>query len=307
MEVRVTGVSMSLRRVFSVLVFASVLLLLSERVHAQEEVQPDSLVSITLNDGTTLRGRIVQEDADTISMVTLGGLAVKIPRSSVVSIERIRGRVVGGQFYRSDPNYSRLLLSPTGRPLRKGEGYFSDFYIVLPGIAYGLTDNVSVLAGVSLIPGLGLNEQLFYVAPRIGTQASDAVAVSAGVLYMTLLEEGISGGIVFGVGTFGEEDKSFTVGIGLPYLKEKGQEFQFGENPILMLGGNVRLSGSIALISENWLILGDNFDLGQQPFTLALRFFGERIAVDLGAIMVGELIKEGFPIPLLSFVYHFGT
>lgn len=297
---------MTLRRVLSVLMVAGVLLLLSERVHAQEEVEPDSLVSITLNDGTTLRGRIVQEDEDTVSIMTLGGLEVKIPRSSVISSERIHGRLVGGQFYRSDPNYSRLLLSPTGRPLRKGEGYFSDFWIFFPGVAYGLTENVSVLAGMTILPGLGLDEQLYYVAPRVSSQVSDAVAVSAGALYMTLLTESISGGIVFGVTTFGQEDKSFTAGLGLPFLKEEGQDFEFGEHPILMLGGNVRLSGSIALVSENWFILGGDFDLSEQPFTLALRFFGERIAVDVGVLLVGSILDEGFPVPLLSFTYNFG-
>ena len=295
------------RRLITALLFASIFLLLPVRTSAQAEAQSDSLVSVALNDGTTMQGRIIQEREDTITIVTLGGLEVKIPRSSVVSIEPIRGRVVGGRLYRTDPNYSRLLLSPTGRPLHKGDGYFSDFWVFFPGVAYGLTENVSMLAGMTILPGLGLDEQLYYVAPRIGTRASDNVAVSAGALYMTLLTEGISGGIVFGVATFGQEDKSFTAGLGLPYLKEEGRDFAFAENPILMLGGNVRLGNSIALVTENWLILGDGFDLGEQPFTLALRFIGERIAVDAGVLVVGSILDEGFPVPLLSFTYNFGN
>ena len=46
--------------------------------------------------------------------------------------------------------------------------------------------------------------------------------------------------------------------------------------------------------------------LAQQPFGLAVRFFGERVAVDAGFILVGEILKEGFPLPWLSFVYNFG-
>jgi hypothetical protein len=59
-----------------------------------------------------------------------------------------------------DPNYSRLLFAPTGRPLRAGDGYFSDYELLFPGVAYGLTDNVTLAGGVAIVPGLGLGEQL---------------------------------------------------------------------------------------------------------------------------------------------------
>jgi hypothetical protein len=45
-----------------------------------------------------------------------------------------------------DPNYSRLLFAPTGRPLKKGDGYFSDYEVLFPGLAVGLTDHVSQAA-----------------------------------------------------------------------------------------------------------------------------------------------------------------
>jgi hypothetical protein len=67
-----------------------------------------------------------------------------------------------------DPNYSRLLFSPTGRPLRKGDGYFSDYELVFPGVAVGVTDHLSIAGGVSIVPGLRLSEQVAYVSPRLG-------------------------------------------------------------------------------------------------------------------------------------------
>ena len=70
-----------------------------------------------------------------------------------------------------DPNYSRLLFSPTGRPLKKGDGYFSDYELLFPGVAVGLTDNLSIAGGVSLIPGLGLDEQVLYVSPKLGVES----------------------------------------------------------------------------------------------------------------------------------------
>ena len=264
----------------------------------------DSLVSISLKDGTKLQGKIVRRDETSLTVETMGGLEVKVPKSLIISLKPVRGRVVEGVYQRFDPNYSRLMFAPTGRPLRKGEGYFSDYYVFFPGISYGFTDNISLMAGFSIIPGLGVTEQLRYVAPRIGIQTSDEFAVSAGALYVSAGEG--AAGIAFCVASMGQQDKSFTAGLGLGYTKEEDEEFEFAKHPILMLGGNVRLSNNLALVSENWIITGEGFGLGEQPFALTLRFFGENLAVDVGAILIGEVLEEGFPIPWLSFVYNFG-
>jgi hypothetical protein len=236
--------------------------------------------------------------------VTPAGLKVDVPKSSIISIKKLRGRMVEGRLYRFDPNYSRLLFAPTGRPLRKGEGYFFDTYVFFPGIAWGLTDNFSLMAGMSVVPGVDIGDQLKYLAPRIGFQTSDEMAVSFGALYATV--EGDAAGIAFAVATTGQPDKSFTAGLGLGYTKAEGADFEFGDHPVILLGGNIRLSNSTALVSENWLITGGDFKFGEQPFALAIRFFGERLAADVGAILIGEVIEEGFPIPWLSFTYNFG-
>ncbi|MDH5721633.1 MAG: hypothetical protein OEZ13_13585 [Spirochaetia bacterium] len=38
---------------------------------------------------------------------------------------------------------------------------------------------------------------------------------------------------------------------------------------------------------------------------LAVRFFGKQIAVDAGFIFIGEMLKQGFPAPWVSFIYNF--
>jgi hypothetical protein len=201
-----------------------------------------------------------------------------------------------------DPNYSRLLFAPTGRPLRRGDGYISDHELVFPGFAVGLTDNVSLAGGVSVLPGLGLTEQVAYFSPSVGFDLSDRAAVSLGALVVSAPADLGSAGIVFGVGTFGSRDHSLSVGLGL--ARELGRWHGEAE-PILMVGGQTRLSKSIALVSENWIVLDGDTGLGQQPFGLALRFFGERLSADLGFIFVGEALEEGFPVPWVSVSYHF--
>ena len=220
----------------------------------------------------------------------------------VETSERVETSATGlGEGY--DPNYSRLMFAPTGRPLRKGDGYVSDHELVFPGFAVGLTDNLSLAGGVSILPGLGLTDQVAYFSPRVGFHLSDRAAVSVGALVVGAPADLGSAGIAFGVGTFGSRDHSLSVGLGLG--RDLGRSHGDAE-PILMVGGQTRLSKSIALVSENWIVLDGHTGLGQQPFGLALRFFGERLSADMGFILVGEALDEGFPIPWVSVSYHFG-
>lgn len=64
----------------------------------------------------------------------------------------------------------------------------------------------------------------------------------------------MAAGIAFLVVTFGERDRCFTLGLGLGYTKEEDEDLEFAEHPIIMFDGNARLSNSLALISENWII-----------------------------------------------------
>ena len=66
------------------------------------------------------------------------------------------------------------------------------------------------------------------------------------------------------------------------------------------------MARNISLLSETWLSPDRDFDLGRQPFGFALRFHGGRLSADVGFVMVPDDLDEGFPVPWLSFTYHFG-
>ncbi len=269
------------------------------------EIPQDSLISVNLKDGSQLNGRIIRRDSLNITFRTFSGLQLEIPLQIIKSFDPVQGREDKGEFRRFDPNYSRLLFAPTGRPLAKGKGYISDYYIFFPGVSYGFTNNISAMAGFSILPGMDFSEQMYYLAPRFGFYISKQFSVSAGALYMSNIDAEVAAGLGFMVATYGPQDRSLTAGIGFGFFKDEDSDFRFHEYPIIMLGGNWRLSNSIALISENWIITGTDFNLSSQPFSIAMRFFGSRIAVDFGFLLIGEVLKEGFPVPWLSFAYNF--
>lgn len=310
---------MKINRIYAVLIIALALSIISA-AHSSELIvkrtqnsqdkkkQPpqDSLIVIELKDGTILKGNVLQKSESALLIETTSGLEVRIPFDKIESHRFVLQGSDEEKFERSDPNYSRLMFGPTGRPLHNGEGYFSDYYIFFPGMSYGFTDNFTLMAGFSIIPGASFNEQLKFISPKIGIQSSDEFAMSVGALYITVAGE-FAAGIAYGVATFGGINKSLTTGIGFGFSKEEGESLNWADTPILMLGGNIRLSNSIALVSENWIILDDEIGFENQPFGLALRFFGDRVAADAGFIITAEVLKHGFPVPWLSFVYNFGN
>ena len=279
------------------------------------------VVTITLKDGGTLVGRIVQEDDTCVTLRTASGAELKLPRSAIGAHE-VQGaqRAAALSSPLSDPNESRLMFAPTGRPLGKGNGYFSDHYVLFPGFAIGVTKNVSLAGGVSMIPALGLSEQVFYVSASSAWKLGDKASLAVGGLYAAGPEEDIGGGAaLFGVTTFGPSDRSLSVGVAWLAAREeqyvdgpRGEivgshsEWRFREAPVLLLGGSLRVARNVSLVSESWLFLGKDFDLSQQPFGLAVRFFSGRISADVGVVVVADVVKEGFPVPWLSFSYHFG-
>jgi hypothetical protein len=211
------------------------------------------------------------------------------------------------------------MFAPSGRPLRKGDGYFSDHYVLFPGFAYGLNDHFSVSGGVSVIPGLGFDEQLLYVSSSVGWRFQKNVAFSVGGLYATGTEANEAGALLFGVASFGHPDRSLSVGLGLAalrneeyytddrgYVSDIRTTWQVRDAPIVMVGGTFRVAKRISLVTESWLFLGSDFELSDQPFGLGLRFFGDRLSVDVGFVLVADVLDEGFPVPWLSFTYHFG-
>jgi hypothetical protein len=109
-------------------------------------------------------------------------------------------------------------------------------------------------------------------------------------------------GIGFAVGTFGGPDRSVSAGVGM--LKVSGED---SVTPLLMLGGTSTISNHVAFVGETWIRADGEFRASEQPIGVGLRFFGDRLSADVGVVLVGELLDEGFPLPWGSISYHFGN
>jgi hypothetical protein len=254
------------------------------------------LVVLTLRDGSTLIGRVLEVTPTTVRFASAVGES-SIPREAIRGVRITAASAShGGEFWPEDPSRSRLFFAPTGRTLRRGEAYFSDAYVLFPSIQGGITDRISLGGGVSLIPFVSLDEQLFYLTPKVGVYASPTLNVSVGALIAGVGRAFDAGpvGIAYAVSTFGGEEANVTAGVGFGFDRTNTS------NAVLMLGGERRITRNVALLTENYL-----FSDGGTTAVVSggVRFLGEKIAVDLAGFTANGL--NGIPIPYVAFIYRF--
>jgi hypothetical protein len=255
---------------------------------------PDSahMQILTLSDGSKIFGRIVAASGDTVAFQSQAG-TMQLATARIKEVKEIQtADMHEGNYWFPNPNSTRLFFAPSGQMLKKGDGYFSDYELFFPGFAYGVTDNVSIGGGVSIVPA-GVEDQAYYVTPKIGFSPSDEVHLAAGVLFAGT--RGGTGGVYYGVGTFGNDDASVTLGGGYGFA---GGEIE--SKPVGMIGGELRIAPRVGIVTENYLLpISENNFL----YSFGLRFMGEKMTTDLALVNVSGSNIIG--VPYVDFVFRF--
>lgn len=263
---------------------------------------PDSnyVQILSTRDGSTNIGRITHIRESEIEFKTDFG-KITIPISKIKDIKIVASSSIkNGRYWFPNPNATRLYFSPTARMLGQGEGYFSDYYVFFPGVSYGVTNNITIGGGMSLFPGGGVNKQIYYLTPKVGIKASKHLSCAVGTLLIKLPaifdNDSHKAGVLYGVSTYGTPDKNLTFGFGYGFV-----DGTFAEKPMLLIGGEKRLSRRIAFVSENWIFPGVDHPL----ISYGLRFFGESLSIDLAFLNVWGDDSAYTTVPYMDFVFKF--
>lgn len=275
----------------------------------------DTLYEVRLADGSTIIGRVIAADSVRVTLETANAVRVEVPLEQIVSLRPSRGRVEKGEMWPEDPNASRLFFGPTARTVGRGEGYFGVFEVLFPYFAYGATDDITLSFGIPVIPEfIG---DAFYIAPKVRFLNTEKTQLGAGVLAF-FVRDGVdidqgTFGMGYAVGTFGTRDNAITVGAGWGFTGE-----DITSKPAFLFGMEKRLTLRTKFITENYVILyeggstdsRDGFRTSTHALALVsagVRFFGERLSADFGLGVGAGGGGTGCCLPLVNFVYAFGS
>lgn len=246
---------------------------------------------VRLRDGTVAVGRVTAVEGDRITFVTRGGATLTIAPADVVSLTVVTGHDQGGEFWKDDPNPSRLFFGPTARPLKAGDVYLGVYEVFMPFVQVGVTDRFSIGAGTPLIFGDGSGRP-FWLTPKMTLVARPRTQVAVGAMHIANID-GDSLGIAYGVVTQGSRDSAVSVGVGVAYSR-----FEDTSPPVLMLGGEHRVHRNLKLVTENYVFDGGGIA------SAGVRFMSGRLSADLGlASPLG--VDEFFVFPMVNFVWAF--
>ena len=278
----------------------------AHRATAQQPARASDSVSarapthlLRTRDGSTLLGRLVSESVDTVRFETSGGV-LAYPRSQVAELKPIAAEDIrDGQYWAPDPHSSRLFFGPTGRTLKQGEKYLSDLYLFFVNGAIGVTDRLMIGGGMSLFPSSDLSYNVFFLTPKVALVQGDQFNLSAGAFLGFVGHVNGSAGFGYLAATSGGEHSSVTYGAGWAYVNNDVQS-----KPVLLLGGELRLSRRLALMSENYAYSGD---ASGAVVSLGLRIMGDKLSTDLAFWnYVGSTNSGIFPgIPWVGFAIKF--
>lgn len=261
-------------------------------------VDTAKVVELRLSDSTMLVGRVIAEDLSSLTLMTAAGARVSVPLASLARWrELVEAPAPAAAAITRDPDDSRLFLAHTARSVPRGKGYVLDYLVFFPVGGIGITDRLSLAGGMSLIPFSP--DQLFYVAPKYNLFQSSSASVAAGVLYLRIVgfipSSGYAG-IAYGVTTLGGENSSATVLVGFPFASGGWEQ-----RPLIVLGGETRVSRRVKLMFEGWRIPGSD----DAPAVGGMRLIGEHVSWDFGLFFLlgNRTTGLGF-LPWVDFVIH---
>lgn len=262
---------------------------------------PQFRQGLRLKDGSTLIGQVMELTADSVRIQLASGTFV-VARTMVSRVEEFPAdRIRNGEYWFENPHATRLLFSSTAFPLQKGTGYYSNTWLVMHTFATGVTDRFTLGGGLFWLPGVSLDETFYYLLPKytVVDGTSGKLAVGALVGLLPFGDDGDDGstsaGILYGVGTTGSRDSNLSLGLGWGYA---GSEV--ASTPVVMVGGQARMSRRLSFISENWFIPVNNRTEG--VLSGGLRFLGEGVSVDLAYLKPTS--GDGWA-PWLGFAFRF--
>ena len=100
---------------------------------------------LTLNDGKTFTGLLLKQNDQEITIETESLGKLTISNSKIREIKMVeREQIVDGKYFFPNPHATRYFFAPSAIPLKKGEGYFQNAYIIVNSVQIGITDNFSM-------------------------------------------------------------------------------------------------------------------------------------------------------------------
>ena len=251
-----------------------------------DSLKQEQIVVIKMKNGDEYKGTISKRDGETIVLKTVNG-EIHLIASNLSAIEDYDYE---GQFEFANPHDTRYFFGPSGIPIKKGKGYYQNILVTTNFFNYGVTKNISIGGGFEFISTI-TRSPIWFLTPKVGFDVSDNIHVGGGFIMAGFAAEGTAT-LGYGVFTLGQSETNLSIGAGYGLL-----DGELSNYPAIMISGTHRISKSIALLSENYMI-PNSFYFGIH----GIRILSKKNSFDIGAIVIPEIAEYLPALPYVGYV-----
>ena len=279
-----------------------VLLFICFSTNAQVSGDKSALYRIETVDGNEYIGNIVLDSADIFVLKTTSLGEIRIRKADVLRVTEVsKSQIKGGELWFDNPQATRYFWQANGYGLKKGEGYYQNVWIFFNQVSYGITDNLSIGAGIVPLFLFAGAPTPVWLTPKLSIPIiENKFNVGAGALVGTVLGEEDAGfGLAYGTATVGDRNTNVSLGLGYGYL-----DGDLADVPTVSLSAMIRTGQRGYLITENYFIGTADED------AILLSFGGRRLiknsGLDFGLLFPVNTDGSFFAIPWLGLTIPFG-
>ena len=254
-----------------------------------DTLRQDPTVIIKMKNGDEYKGTLIKEDNNRMLLKTVNG-EINLIASNVSSIENYD---YSGKFEFANPHDTRYFFGPTGIPIKKGKGYYQNILVTTNFFNYGLTKNISIGGGFEFISTI-FGSPIWFLTPKVGFDISENIHVGGGFIMAGFADEGTAT-LGYGVFTLGQSETNLSIGAGYGLIDRELSDY-----PAIMISGTHRISKSIALLSENYVI-PNSFYFGIH----GIRILSKKNSFDIGAIVIPEIAAAIPALPYVGYIRVF--
>lgn len=286
------------------------------------ELKSELFVELILNDGKTILGKLASKTESTLSILTKNLGQITLSKSAIKTIKIIEeSQIKNGQYLFPNPHPTRYFFGPSAIPLKKGEKYFQNAYLLSNSMQIGLSDEFSIGGGV-VVPFL------FYITPKFGKKISENVHVGGGILIASSLISNLNLGVGVGYGslTLGSHENNVTLNVGWGATKGDSYDalsntsktsWSFANKPMFTFSGMTRISRRCMLVSENWIFAVYEYTYDAQMnangvksnyngvLSGGVRIMLEKSSFDFGILSPMGVSSSFMGIPYIDYVIKF--
>ena len=268
------------RNILNLMIIGVLLLFLEKDLTAQIIDTADYQVETI--DGNVFIGKITNSDSLSYIINTgeYGLITVKLNRVSKVFKLSSRDLSIKS-YWHENIQSARYFWAPNAYGLKKGEGYYQNYWVLFNQVSYGFTDYFSV--GIRIIPLFIFagSPTPVWITPKLSIPiVKNKLNLGVGGLFGAVLGEEAGFGIVYGTATYGPRDKNISIGMGWGFAGE-----EWASAPVINVSGIIRVGkkGSY-IMTENYFI-----KFNQDEYLLLLSFGGRSLinalSIDYGLFL----------------------